>query len=512
MMRRTVAAVFVACLLFTSGRATAQTASFQRWLVASDVHFDPFGDMRLAQRLAGAPVERWRTLFAAAGTPPFSGYGTDTNYPLLESALEAMKNEVSDPPVVILSGDFLAHDFRSRFQAATKDQREQDYDAFVDKTIAFLASEFHEAFPRSEILPAIGNNDGYCGDYQSTPQSSFLAHMATVWSGGIVGTGDPTAFIAQFSTGGYYTAKLPAGNASAIVVNDVFWSSHYANACGDVNADPGGIEMNWLTTTLANAKAPVWVIAHVPPGVDVYATLHVKTPGPPIMMLADRFNDAFISLLGSPASHVAFAVAAHIHMNDYRLIGGSVSDPVTAMLLAPSISPVYFNNPSFTELDVDATTANVVDQQVFVIEDLAELAKNGKLTAHWKREYDFDRSFDAAGVNAETLAVLQQSMFQDGRPRHLFDAYYDGGSGLAPITPQTWRPYWCGNVALKTVDYSACAMPQIQTQLPPQPTAPPTATPAPTPTPTPAPSHSPSASPSPSPSVPSPSPSASHIP
>ena len=116
----------------------------------------------------------------------------------------------------------------------------------------------------------IGNNDSYCGDYQSTPHDAFLAHMAAAWAAS-VGASDPNAFIAQFSTGGYYSVPLPVDHAQAIVLNDVFWSANYKNACGDPKADPGGDELRWLQSTQAALPAgtPVWVIAHIPPGVDV---------------------------------------------------------------------------------------------------------------------------------------------------------------------------------------------------------------------------------------------------
>ena len=73
--------------------------------------------------------------------------------------------------------------------------------------MAFLAWELQAAFPRARLLPVIGNNDGYCGDYQSTPHDAFLAHMAAAWAAS-VGAPDPNAFIAQFSTGGYYSVPL----------------------------------------------------------------------------------------------------------------------------------------------------------------------------------------------------------------------------------------------------------------------------------------------------------------
>ncbi|MGA7571791.1 MAG: hypothetical protein WCA80_13385, partial [Candidatus Aquilonibacter sp.] len=55
----------------------------------------------------------------------------------------------------------------------------------------------------------------------------------------------------------------------------------------------------------------------------------------------------------------------------------------------------------------------------------------------------------------------------------------------------TWRSYWCANVALTVTEYTACAMPHVEHDLPPHPSP----TPAPTATPSPVPS--PSASPSP---------------
>ena len=459
----------------------ATLSATQPWLVLSDVHFDPFTQPHLVDRLAAAPPERWRAIFASdeASTPSTSG---DTNEALLESTLDGAHNAVSDPRVVIVTGDMLAHGFHDKFVRTAKVHDDAAYEAFVDKTIAFLAWEMQAAFPRARILPVVGNNDSYCGDYASTPHGAFLAHMAAAW-GGSLGAGDPNAFIAQFSTGGYYTVPLPADGAQAIVLNDVFWSSEYKNTCGDPKADPGGDELAWLTKTQASfpVGTPVWIIAHIPPGIDVYATLHAPAASP-VPFLTPAYNDALVTALDS-RSTVVMAIAGHTHMDSFRVIGPDPSTPRAPMLLVPAISPIYGNAPAFTILDVDSQTAQVDDSRVFVL-------SKGRDDWHWSREYDFDSIYGRGTIDAQHLWNAQQEIFSDERVRRRFEEYYQAGDGTAPMTDATWRAYWCANVALTVTDYTACAMPQIQRDLPPHPTPPPPPTPVPSSTPAPSPSAS----------------------
>jgi sphingomyelin phosphodiesterase acid-like 3 len=497
-MARLLAAIALAASLLLATQPVKAQEPPQRWLAVSDIHFDPFSDAAIVERLAEAPPERWRPIFQSASPQPYSDYGSDTNYPLLESALEAMHNEVGDPEVVMITGDFLAHGFRATFDKTVRNHGDLQYDDFVNKTIAFLANEFRAAFPRARLIPLIGNNDGYCGDYASTPHSTFLTRLAVEW-GGSVGAPDPNAFVAQFSIGGYYTVPLPAGNAEAVVLNDVFWSSRYTNSCGNKEDDPGGDELTWLTQTLrAAGPHPIWLLAHIPPGVDVFSTLQNKSADP-VMMLADRFNDPFVGLLQSTSPAIAMALAGHTHMNSFRVIGPGSTTPVTPMLVVPSISPIFAGNPSFTVLQVDAASARVEDDQVFTLNNLHVLAINPRRPAIWQREYDFDSVFGSGEIDAQHLEAVQQSLFENDRIRGRYETFSDGESGLATITEAQFRSYWCANVALAQPSYVACAMPQIQHELPLQPSAPPTPTPTPTFTPAAAPSSAPAPIPSSSP-------------
>lgn len=489
MLRFVLAFALVAATLLVTSAAPVQAAVPQAWVVLSDLHFDPFTQPRIVDRLAAAPPERWRSIFATGGVTAPSGRGSDTNDALLESTLDGARNAVPDPRVVIIAGDFLAHDFRAKFNRTAKAHDDSAYAAFVDKTIAFLAWELQAAFPRARLLPVIGNNDNVCGDYQSTPRDAFLAHMAAAWAAS-VGAADPNAFIAQFSTGGYYTTPLPVGRAQAIVLNDVFWSAKYKNACGDPKADPGGDELRWLQSTQAAMAAgtPVWVIAHIPPGVDVYATLNAPAGSAAVPFLTEQFNAAFLTALDS-GSTVVMSITGHTHMDSFRAIGPDPSTPRAPMIVVPAVSPIFGNAPAFAVLDVDAVTAQVDDEQVYI------LTKN-RDDWTWRREYDFDSVYGRGPIDGADLWRVQQAIFDDERVRRRFEAFYQSGDGVAPITDATWRAYWCANVALTVTEYTACAMPQIQRDLPPHPSPPPS--PTPTPSPTPSPTSSPTASPSPS--------------
>lgn len=453
-------------------------AAAQPWIVLSDIHFDPFAQPRLVDRLAAAPADRWRAIFATGEATAPSGSGSDTNDALLESTLDGAHDAVTDPRVVIITGDFLAHEFRAKFDRTAKTHDDAAYAAFVDKTIRFLAWELQTAFPRAHLIPVIGNNDGYCGDYESTPRDPFLAHMAADFAAS-VGAPDPTAFITQFSTGGYYTVPLPVGNAQAIVLNDVFWSTNYKNACGDPKADPGGDELTWLQATQAALApaTPVWIIAHIPPGVDVFSTMRAKSGIAPVMFLADRFNGQFLTSLDS-RSAVVMSIAGHTHMNSFRDIGPDPTTPRAPMLIVPAVSPVFGNAPSFAVVDVDTTAAWVTDAQVYL------LSKN-KDAWTWHREYDFDSVYGRGTIDAAHLWSAQQAIFGDERVRRRYEEYYQSGGGIAPITDSTWRSYWCANVALTATDFTACAMPQVMHDLPSHPAPPPSISPSPSPAPSP---------------------------
>src|SRR5436190_1922284 len=110
-------------------------------LVMSDLHFDPMADPRLVDQLAAAEPEQWSAVLDSSDDRSLGLYGRDSNWMLLRSALQQMAETLPNPAFVLISGDFLAHGFRSEFDAAAKDHSDAAYRSFVRKTMQFLGQQ-----------------------------------------------------------------------------------------------------------------------------------------------------------------------------------------------------------------------------------------------------------------------------------------------------------------------------------------------------------------------------------
>ncbi len=437
-----------------SGRAApktvpARTAAPVTWVALGDIHFDPFasGSAPVVRKLAAAQPAHWAAILGAAGGG-LGSYGEDTDYPLLASTLKSL-GEVEDPQVALVAGDLLAHEFEAEYDRYAKDTSKPAYDAFVDKTIAFLAAQLGAALPRTQFVFTLGNNDSYCGDYEMEPHSAFLAHTERALKPLVArGAGAP-GFAAEFAELGSYVARMPIAGGRFIAANDVYWSRRYENACGSGAAEPGAEEMSWLESAVesAPAKRPLWLLMHIPPGIDVYAGLHSSEP---VTLFAPGFEAGLTGVLGSRP--FAAAVAGHLHMSTWRLVPPGPSTKGTPVLGVPSISPVFANNPAYLVLQVSPKTAGILDYTAFAL-DLS--AGEGK----WAPEYSFDDTYDVEAFNPAALAQIQGKLGDDPAMRAKWERYYTSGSGRGGIDESNYRAFLCGNVALTPSAFATCTSP-----------------------------------------------------
>ena len=451
------AAVCAAGALPGAGPASpAPAASRSPWLLVSDVHFDPFGDPALAGALARTPASGWPAIFARSTAGP-SPYFADTNAALLASSLAAMRARAPSPAVVIVAGDFLAHEFPQRFAAAVPGASNAAYEAFVDKTIAFIALEFGTAFPHAQFVVTLGNNDGYCGDYAATPGSPFLAHFADAFAPLVERDGRAPGFARDFARAGYYTAELPGEPGGEIVALDsVYWSAKYDNACGSPGSDPGAAELQWLAARVAARPAPAyrWFLTHIPPVPDQYSSLRAGRPVPFLQAAAAQR----LLALTATARPAAF-VFGHVHHASFEIVGPGDGSGVPG-LVVPSISPVQGNDPAFIVADV-SPGGILTDFTTYVL----PLEEPG---APWTFEYDFDGAYGAAAFETRDLVTLQARLAAEPALWQRYARYYNSGSTTAAIAPGTWPWYWCGDVELDAAAYGAC----VGNLLPAQPAAP----------------------------------------
>lgn len=251
----------LAVALSTSVRAAEpETVRPIHFLMMSDVHFDPMADPKLVDRLALAEPEEWQAILESSADKSLGRYGADSNWALLGSALRQAKQVLSNPAFVILPGDFLPHNFRRRFDVDAADHSDAAYRLFVRKTMQFLASQLEQTFPDTPILPALGNDDAVCGNYQLQPGGPFLADTLPILRVFVGALGSP-GFDRNWTSYGNYSVM--AHGLRIIFPNTVFFSPRYRNACGSSDdADPGSATLAWVETELAAAargrREPGW--------------------------------------------------------------------------------------------------------------------------------------------------------------------------------------------------------------------------------------------------------------
>lgn len=419
------------------------------FLSLSDLHFDPFYDPQLVPRLVRADAGRWKAIFKSSSVTAASAYGSDTNDPLLESALAAARHAARKPDFVLISGDFLAHDFRQKFQAMAPHADTAAYRSFVEKTVRFVTARLRATFLGVPIVPALGNNDDFCGDYQVEPAGPFLAAVRKIWRpllGRAAGTFDQT-----FPVGGFYSLPHPTVPRQRIVVlNTVFLSRKYKNACGSTG-DPASLQLGWLAYTLqraALAGETVWILAHIPPGIDVFSTL--QAPGDcqtrPVPLWQPEALATYEQITAAAPGIVAAYFAGHTHIDDFRLPpgGGFVHG-------TPAISPIYANNPGFQVFTYDRASGALRDFRTFY-RDLS-----GAGNTPWALEYDFRQAYGQNAYDTAALQSVQQAIVDDPAVRSLFLRYYPVQSTKGSVDPQSWKSYACGITSFTPAAFASCA-------------------------------------------------------
>jgi sphingomyelin phosphodiesterase acid-like 3 len=460
------------------GAAHAQSAQPQtephalpQALMISDLHFDPFYDPAKVSQLAAAPVSGWETILAGPDSPAQAkdyaallktckAKGPDTSYPLLVSALSAIRKDAGDVRFITVSGDLMAHDFSCRFTNTLPQGTKAQFDALAEKTIEFQAREIEKTLPHATLYLSLGNNDSNCGDYKLDTGTPFLAAMEKVVGHGI-GAGWGAAASASFTNGGYYSVTMaaPMQRTRLIVVNDIFLGKTYTTCGGKADTAPAEAQMKWLQQQLDAARQlhqRVWVMGHIPPGINPYSTLKhgpdafcaasVKPGSGPSMFMA---NESLGDTLAKNADVIKLAIFAHTHMDELRLLGPEGAG--VAVKLVPSISPVDGNLPSFTVAQVDPVSATLTDYTVFNSQDA--------LGSAWAKEYSFAATYGHTGFTPETLRAVIEAFRADADgstpESQAYMRFYPSSAPTGELS-LLWPGYVCALTHTHPADYTSC--------------------------------------------------------
>jgi sphingomyelin phosphodiesterase acid-like 3 len=382
------------------------------WLLASDLHVRP--------------------VVSSSGP---AAYGSDSNWALFDSTVAAMRRADPNPAVVVVPGDFLAHHFPQNV-------------ALAERTMARIAQTFDRAFAHAQFVIVPGNNDDPCGDYRATPGGAYFSFLAHLWAPLVNRNGAAPQFESTFAQYGWYTARLPLSGARLIALDSVYWSIVY-RACSGVHPDAPQRELRWFAQqvrALPQGQRAI-VVMHIPPGVDAHSTLltHRLLVVP---FWSDRSAVAFTRALRANGDRIAFAIAGHEHRNDFRVLGN------VPILIAPSVSPVYHNNPSFLRLDLSGD-GTLRDYRVFSYDEMTDT---------WQRGDTFDGVYGVREFSASSLATVHARLRGDETLRAKWAHFYMADSPGSDITSGTWRTYWCAQAQLAAT-FIPCAGIQDRVQI-----------------------------------------------
>lgn len=455
--------------------ATAQpTQASVQAVFLSDIHFDPFWDPAKVPLLAGAPVSKWQAVLEQPASPnrqlkfdmlakTCDARGYDTSYPLFRSALAAMRADVVKSRFVTVSGDLLAHSFDCKFKTVYPGSNQQEYSAFVEKTIQFVLDELHSTAGNVPVYAALGNNDSDCGDYRLDAHSAFLAETAKAVTQHLPPRERAEA-VASFSATGSYSIPLPAPmeRTRLIVLDDLFSSAKHTSCSGKPDNSGEEEQLAWLAKQLETARAAkqkVWVMAHIPPGVDAFSTLsHLRgacTHPPTMLLSSNKLDDA----LTGASSRIALGIFGHTHEDEIKLLESepdfqnpSASGMIPVKLVA-AISPINGNLPSFTVAQIDPETATLVDYKVVAGSDKVK----------WAEQYDYAKaygepSFSAASVRDLIAKFSADSAEKTNASRNYIHDFVIGHP--IPLLSLVWPGYVCTMAAQSANDFTQCACSQ----------------------------------------------------
>lgn len=437
-------------------------------LLISDIHLDPFVDVAQAREIERLPLDEWGDVFARLPTqaPDFRDCGEQgptTSPAVLRSSLNEIAAAASDTAFTVLAGDLLVHQMQCRYAALFPSADAGEYREFAARMVIYILHGVRAATQGRPVYLALGNHDSGCGNYRRDVQDPFLSRLAEEVAAAASNDPAEQARIRHSFArdGGYRIAQAPVGFPLQLALIDTTPLSRNARTCDGRPGDGGMAGLQWLEQQVheaVDAQTPLWVIGHIPPGVDVRSSLSNEPWAQQYVSVVSAADSAervvpflsderLASIIAAGAGTVKLALFGHTHMNEWRLVG----DVPTKLL--PSLSPSNGNLPAFT-LGTVGSDGTLLDYQVHAASDL-------EASSDWTTLPSFRSTYQVSAFRAADVAGLLRNAAARYRQRYMV------GQPDAPFLrdDSAFRKYMCSLALIEPIDYSRCAAGQAETDL-----------------------------------------------
>ena len=229
----------------------------------------------------------------------------------------------------------------------------------MNESMTYIRGEF----PDTVILPTIGNNDVIVHSSMSCLPSMmsvyFIDLLDIFFPKALLPAGfDYNGVKETFLKGGYYRHDFKGKSTSLLALNSIYFMA--TNNC---SMDHAQAQMQWVEQQLAEneklngtSKHRQFILSmHVFPGIDYNFGKNKD-------YWYQNFTSQFIGILDKYQDSVTMVAGAHLHKLDFRVpISREHPGLAVPILVTPSITPVYMNNPGYTVATIDETTREFSD-------------------------------------------------------------------------------------------------------------------------------------------------------
>ncbi|KAK2723170.1 acid sphingomyelinase-like phosphodiesterase 3b [Artemia franciscana] len=275
-------------------------------------------------------------------TGKFGTYSCDSPWELVEASIAAMTEQESDPDFIVWTGDNSPH---------VKDPI-PDWD-YVFSSLKKVTDLLRDQFPRSQIIPVLGNHDVYPEDFY--PGKTGGIYEAYLKEGGWEDLLSNRAK-GSFGACGFYST-MPNKGLKVLVLNTNLYNVP-DNLTSNIE-DPCG-QFTWMERELKKAEragTKVLVAAHIPPG---YFERFVVSP-----FYNEIHNKKYINLLNDYGDVILAHVYGHTHTDSFRLFRTDENDEVKSIaFIAPSVTPWLHSggvNPSIRLYGYEPYESHITD-------------------------------------------------------------------------------------------------------------------------------------------------------
>jgi CubicO group peptidase (beta-lactamase class C family) len=422
----------------------AASNRYGRVVFLSDMHMSPFASASIVGSLLVSDVDQWDTVLASATNGYYTGDATGykpTTPMMFNSSLTNAFAACPQPDAVLLPGDFSYYDFEGFYNTITGDPNTNNWKTLYIKMVDYILLKINQTYPDVPVYFALGNNDTFLDDYDIDIGGPFLSTSAPVFfNRGLNNIMDYTSFSATYTNGGNYTA--PFGNGEIVVLETSFFSTKYPGSM-----EAGSNQLAYLENMLAageTAGRPAWVLQHIPPGVDGYATWSHWSTGDTSTVVSDwkePFVQQFNQVIADYRDTVRGIFCGHYHERGWQI----ANDPATSNATVPiqvmnGLLANHGNNAGFTVMTYDRDTLHPIREYSY---NLSHAEYAGQTTpASWNLRFSENAGFGIHDLTAPSLLTAWSNITTAGSFGYdYFNRQYSGGREPLLLNTNNWPVY-----------------------------------------------------------------------